>query len=226
MVTRRIYARCNEFAPAALDRAARPWVACTIWRFPQSRFFGWTTRRSCSSRIVSCWATRATRWRWPPTPTTRSSCCVVAPTTCCCWMSRCPERVDSMRTGSCASSPPRMPVVMVTKSEEDATMKEAIGANVRDYLVKPVTPRQVLAVVTRILDGPLIRSQALARAIRRALSRHRVGALSGTRLARLDRALGGTRCSGTWTSPPRARWGCTSRCVDSIPTCIASSRRS
>ena len=59
---------------------------------------------------------------------------------------------------------PALPVVMVTKSEEDATLKEAIGANIRDYLVKPVTPRQLLAVVTRILEGPLIRSQALARA--------------------------------------------------------------
>jgi CheY-like chemotaxis protein len=59
---------------------------------------------------------------------------------------------------------PSLPVVMVTKSEEDATLKEAIGANIRDYLVKPVTPRQVLTVITRILEGPLIRSQALARA--------------------------------------------------------------
>lgn len=59
---------------------------------------------------------------------------------------------------------PAIPVVMVTKSEEDTTLREAIGANIRDYLVKPVTPRQVLTVVTRILDGPLIRSQALARA--------------------------------------------------------------
>lgn len=58
---------------------------------------------------------------------------------------------------------PSMPVVMVTKSEEDATLREAIGANIRDYLVKPVAPRQVLSVVTRILEGPLIRSQALAR---------------------------------------------------------------
>ncbi|MCE2903210.1 MAG: response regulator [Gemmatimonadetes bacterium] len=59
---------------------------------------------------------------------------------------------------------PTLPVVMVTKSEEDATLKEAIGANIRDYLVKPVTPRQVLSVITRILEGPLIRSQAMARA--------------------------------------------------------------
>lgn len=59
---------------------------------------------------------------------------------------------------------PTLPVVMVTKSEEDVTLKEAIGANVRDYLVKPVNPRQVLSAITKILDGPLIRSQAIARA--------------------------------------------------------------
>src|SRR4051794_34850747 len=33
---------------------------------------------------------------------------------------------------------PTLPVVMVTKSEEDQTMREALGANVRDYLVKPI----------------------------------------------------------------------------------------
>lgn len=58
---------------------------------------------------------------------------------------------------------PAIPVVMVTKSEEDSTLREAIGVNIRDYLVKPVNPRQVLSVITRILDGPRIRSQALAR---------------------------------------------------------------
>jgi DNA-binding response OmpR family regulator len=58
---------------------------------------------------------------------------------------------------------PGLPVVMVTKSEEDQTLREAIGADVREYLLKPVTPRQVLAAVTRILEGPAIRQQALAR---------------------------------------------------------------
>ena len=58
---------------------------------------------------------------------------------------------------------PNVPVVMVTKSEEDATLTEAIGANVRDYLTKPINPRQVLAAVRRILDGPRIRQQAIAR---------------------------------------------------------------
>jgi DNA-binding response OmpR family regulator len=58
---------------------------------------------------------------------------------------------------------PNLPVVMVTKSEEDATFREAIGVNVRDYLVKPVSPRQVLTAVAKILEGSQIRQQAIAR---------------------------------------------------------------
>ncbi len=58
---------------------------------------------------------------------------------------------------------PALPVVMVTKSEDDAVLREALGTEVSDYLVKPVNPRQVLSVVTRILEGPRIRRQALAR---------------------------------------------------------------
>jgi CheY-like chemotaxis protein len=58
---------------------------------------------------------------------------------------------------------PSLPIVMVTKSEEDTTMREAIGVNISDYLVKPINPRQVLTVVTRILEGPQIRQQAVAR---------------------------------------------------------------
>jgi CheY-like chemotaxis protein len=58
---------------------------------------------------------------------------------------------------------PGVPVVMVTKSEDEGTLRKALGVNVTDYLVKPVNPRQVLAAVTRILDGKRIRQQALAR---------------------------------------------------------------
>lgn len=57
----------------------------------------------------------------------------------------------------------RVPVVMVTKSEEDRTMTEAIGRRVADYLVKPTSPRQVLSVVTRLLEGGQIQQQAMAR---------------------------------------------------------------
>lgn len=57
---------------------------------------------------------------------------------------------------------PHARVVMVTKSEEDRTMTEAIGRRVEDYLVKPTSPRQVLSVVTRILEGSAIRQQRAA----------------------------------------------------------------
>ena len=57
---------------------------------------------------------------------------------------------------------PHARVVMVTKSEEDRTMREAIGRRVDDYLVKPTSPRQVLSVVTRILEGSTIRQQQTA----------------------------------------------------------------
>lgn len=57
---------------------------------------------------------------------------------------------------------PHQRVVMVTKSEEDRTMTEAIGRRVDDYLVKPTSPRQVLSVVTRILEGSSIRQQQVA----------------------------------------------------------------
>jgi CheY-like chemotaxis protein len=57
---------------------------------------------------------------------------------------------------------PHARVVMVTKSEEDRTMTEAIGRKVDDYLVKPTSPRQVLSVVTRILEGSSIRQQQVA----------------------------------------------------------------
>ena len=55
------------------------------------------------------------------------------------------------------------PVVMVTKSEEPETLKDAIGSEVSDYLVKPVNPRQILSVVTRLLEGDRIRQQRLSR---------------------------------------------------------------
>ena len=55
------------------------------------------------------------------------------------------------------------PVVMVTKSEAQETLKEAIGADISDYLVKPVNPRQILTVVTRLLEGDQIRQQRLSR---------------------------------------------------------------
>ena len=58
---------------------------------------------------------------------------------------------------------PAVPVVMVTKSEDAATLRDAIGLAIDDYLVKPVQPRQVLSVVTRLVEGDRIRQQHLSR---------------------------------------------------------------
>jgi CheY-like chemotaxis protein len=57
---------------------------------------------------------------------------------------------------------PHARVVMVTKSEEDRTLVEAIGRRVDDYLVKPASPRQVLSVVTRLLEGAQLQQQRAA----------------------------------------------------------------
>lgn len=39
---------------------------------------------------------------------------------------------------------PQLPVVMVTKSEEEDIMNQAIGSKIADYLIKPVNPNQIL----------------------------------------------------------------------------------
>ncbi len=47
---------------------------------------------------------------------------------------------------------PDMPVVMVTRSEDEGIMEQAIGRRITDYLIKPVNPNQVLLTVRKILD--------------------------------------------------------------------------
>lgn len=45
-----------------------------------------------------------------------------------------------------------LPVVMITKSEEESIMEEAIGAKISDYLIKPVNPHQLLLSLKKNLD--------------------------------------------------------------------------
>lgn len=44
---------------------------------------------------------------------------------------------------------PATPVVMVTKSEEEDIMEEAIGSKIADYLIKPVNPSQILLALKK-----------------------------------------------------------------------------
>lgn len=48
---------------------------------------------------------------------------------------------------------PSLPVVMITKSEEEHIMEEAIGNQIADYLIKPLNPKQILLSLKKILDN-------------------------------------------------------------------------
>lgn len=54
---------------------------------------------------------------------------------------------------------PGIPVVMITKSEEEHIMEEAIGSKIADYLIKPVNPNQILISAKRLLDNKRLVSE-------------------------------------------------------------------
>lgn len=45
-----------------------------------------------------------------------------------------------------------VPVIMITKSEEEDLMETAIGSEITDFLIKPVKPKQVLIAIKKVLD--------------------------------------------------------------------------
>ena len=46
-----------------------------------------------------------------------------------------------------------VPVIMITKSEEESIMEEAIGSKISDYLIKPVNPNQILLAIKKNIDS-------------------------------------------------------------------------
>ncbi|HRO75301.1 MAG TPA: bifunctional response regulator/alkaline phosphatase family protein [Crocinitomicaceae bacterium] len=54
---------------------------------------------------------------------------------------------------------PQLPVVMITKSEEESIMEDAIGSKIADYLIKPVNPNQILLSLKKNLDQSKLVSQ-------------------------------------------------------------------
>ena len=46
-----------------------------------------------------------------------------------------------------------LPVIMITKSEEESIMEEAIGSKISDYLIKPVNPNQILLTIKKHIDS-------------------------------------------------------------------------
>lgn len=58
---------------------------------------------------------------------------------------------------------PNVPIIMVTKSEEEKLMEQAIGRKIDNYLVKPINPGQILSAVKRILDKRRIQEEHLTK---------------------------------------------------------------
>lgn len=54
---------------------------------------------------------------------------------------------------------PGLPVVMITKNDQEHTMEEAIGSNISDYLIKPVNPNQILLCLKKNLDNKRLVSE-------------------------------------------------------------------
>ena len=54
---------------------------------------------------------------------------------------------------------PNLPVIMITKSEEEYLMEDAIGSKISDYLIKPVNPNQILLSLKKTLDNKRLISE-------------------------------------------------------------------
>ena len=50
------------------------------------------------------------------------------------------------------SADPALPVVIITKSEEEDIMDQAIGAQIADYLIKPVSPKQIILSIKKNVE--------------------------------------------------------------------------
>lgn len=54
---------------------------------------------------------------------------------------------------------PNVPVIMITKSEEENIMDQAVGSKIADYLIKPVNPNQILSSIKRNLHSAQLVSE-------------------------------------------------------------------
>ena len=65
---------------------------------------------------------------------------------------------------------PELPVVMITKSEEEQIMEQAIGEKIADYLIKPVNPSQILMCLKKHVHQRAIVSEHTNRGYREEFS--------------------------------------------------------
>ena len=54
---------------------------------------------------------------------------------------------------------PDIPIVLITKNEEEHLMEDAIGSKIDDYLIKPVNPKQVLLTIKKLTENKRLISE-------------------------------------------------------------------
>jgi CheY-like chemotaxis protein len=59
---------------------------------------------------------------------------------------------------------PNLPVVMITKNDQEDAMEAAIGSNTSDYLIKPVNPNQILLCLKKNLENKRLVSEKTSHA--------------------------------------------------------------
>jgi CheY-like chemotaxis protein len=57
---------------------------------------------------------------------------------------------------------PDIPIIMITKNEEEWLMEEAIASQISNYLIKPVNPTQIFIACKNILEKVEIRSEHIS----------------------------------------------------------------
>ena len=58
---------------------------------------------------------------------------------------------------------PGLPVIMVTKSEQEELMDEALGRRITDYLIKPVNPSQIWLAIKKVIETQALQQDRSAR---------------------------------------------------------------
>ncbi len=87
-----------------------------------------------------------------------------------------------------------IPVVMITKSEEEEIMEAAIGSEIADYLIKPVKPKQILLAIKKILDQKRLVTEKTSTDYRQEFSR------IGNMISMPEPAATGLNCTGNLPS--------------------------
>jgi len=64
-----------------------------------------------------------------------------------------PGKDGLVALGEIKDMKPGLPVIMITKNEEESLMEDAIGSKVDDYLTKPVNPSQILMACKKFLES-------------------------------------------------------------------------